>query len=119
MEDVTDGDEVVLPSWVDKDCTAQCCSHQHASQLITAVTKGSSWQAALFLCRCHNFGHISDELGRTILHVAVSCGCPLSVIKLLVKHGSLSAQDAESGWTALHRSLFYGQLSVAKYLIEV
>jgi len=120
MHDGEEEDEVVMvPCWVDMDCTVKCSSNQHASQLITAVTKSASWQAILFLSRCHNFGLVSDELGRTVLHVAASCGSSLSVIKFLVKYSNLSAQDAESGWTALHRALFYGQLSTARFLITV
>jgi len=110
-----------LPRWTDMDCTVHCTSTQHASELITAVSKvDSPWQAALFISRCHNFGLVSDDLGRTVLHVASSCCCPLSVVKLLVKHGSsLSAQDTESGWTVLHRALFYGQLAAARLFIAV
>jgi len=120
MQDSEEEDEpCTVPCWVDMDCTVHCSSCQHASQLIAAVTKATSWQSVLFLSRCHNFGIVSDELGRTVLHVAASCGCPLAVLKLLAKHSDLTAQDAESGWTALHRSLFYGQLSVARFLISV
>jgi len=119
MEDVEEEEEVMLPCWVDMDCTVQCSSSQHASQLITAVTKATPWQAILFLSRCHNFGLVSDEFGRTVLHVAASCGSSSFVIKLLVKYSNLSLQDAESGWTALHRALFYGQLSMARILIAV
>jgi len=119
MDDVEDDEEVILPCWVEMDCTAQCFSSQHASQLITAVTKAASWQAILFLSRCHNFGLVSDEFGRTVLHVAASCGSSSAVVKLLVKYSNLLVQDAESGWTALHRALFYGQLSVARFLIAV
>ena len=118
MDDVKE-EEVLVPYWVDMDCTVQCSSSQHASQLITAITKATSWQAILFLSRCHNFGLVSDEIGRTALHVAASCGSSLSVLKLLVKYSNLSAQDDESGWTALHRALFYGQLSVARFLVAV
>lgn len=119
MQEVEEEEEVMVPCWVDMDCTVQCSSSQHASQLITAVTKAACWQAILFLSRCHNFGLVSDELGRSVLHVAASCSSPLSVIKLLVKYSNLLAQDAESGWTALHRALFYGQLSIARFLIAV
>ena len=119
MEDDEEEDEVVVPCWADMDCAIQCSSSQHASQLITAVTKAPSSQAILFLSRCHNFGLVTDELGRTVLHVAASCGASSSVIKLLVKFSILSVQDTESGWTALHRALFYGQLSVARFLIAV
>ena len=119
MQDMEEEDEVTLPCWGEMDCAEQCSSSQHASQLITALTKASSWQAMLFLSRCHNFGRVSDELGRTALYVAASCGSSSAVMKMLVKCSNLSAQDTESGWTALHRALFYGQLSAARFLIAV
>jgi len=119
MEDVEEEDQVMVPCWVDMDCSVQCCSSQHASQLIAAVTKATSWQAILYLSRCHNFGLVADELGRTVLHVAASCGSSLFVIKFLAKYSNLSVRDAESGWTALHRALFYGHLSIARFLIAV
>jgi len=119
MEDAEEDDKVTVPCWADLDCADQCSSSQHASQLITAITKASSWQAMLFLSRCHNFGRVSDELGRTALHVAASCGSSSAVIKMLVKCSNLLAQDAESGWTALHRAVFYGHLSAARFLIAV
>jgi len=119
MQDDEEEDEVQVPCWADMDCTDQCSSSQHASELITALTKASSWQAMLFLSRCHNFGRVCDELGRTALHVAASCGSSPAVMKMLTRYSNLLAQDSESGWTALHRALFYGQLSAAKFLTAV
>ena len=120
MEDEEEEDEVLVPCWGgDMDCADLCSSSQHASHLITALTKASSWQAMLFLSRCHNFGRVCDDLGRTALHVAASCGSSLAIMKRLIKYSNLVAQDSESGWTALHRALFYGQLSTAKFLTAV
>ena len=31
----------------------------------------------------------------------------------------LNLKDVESGWTALHRAFFYGQIHCARILIEV
>jgi inhibitor of Bruton tyrosine kinase len=108
-----------VPKCADQDCGPKCSSSQHAAQLINAVTKASPLQSLLFLSRCHNAAYVRDRLGRTVLHVAAACGCATSVITELACHRDLSIQDLESGWTALHRALFYGQLASARLLISV
>lgn len=112
-------DDDAFPKCTDKDCGPKCSSSQHAAQLISAVTKASPLQSLLFLSRCHNAASVRDVLGRTVLHVAVSCGCATSVVAMLAHRCDLSVQDLESGWTALHRALFYGQLASARLLIDV
>lgn len=102
------------------DCNPGCRSCQHATQLISAITKGSDLQARLFISRCHSAESITDEFGRNLLHVAASCGRNDVVEWLIGRLGtSVAALDYESGWTALHRALFYGQLSTARLLIGV
>jgi len=112
-------DERSVPRCLDKDCGTKCVSSQHALQLIGAVTKGSPLQCQLFLSRCHNACSVRDVFGRTVLHVAASCGSDKSVIALLSHDADLNVQDLESGWTSLHRALFYGQLAAARLLIAV
>jgi hypothetical protein len=107
------------PRCAERDCTSRCVSAQHAHQLINAVTKGTMQQIMLYLSRCHNAAVIRDSLGRTVLHVAASCGCSQLIIELLSDGSDLNIQDLESGWTALHRSLFYGHLTTARHLIAV
>jgi len=102
------------------DCNPGCRSKQHAAQLISSITKGSDLQIRLFLSRCHNAESIVDEYGRNTLHVAASCGQDDVVEWLIAEQGaSLSAVDHESRWTALHRAVFYGQISTARLLIAV
>ena len=105
---------------VEMDCGPKCHSKKHAQQLLTAVTKGNSRQIQLFLSKCHNVASLRDAYGRTVLHVASSCGRVDTVQWLLTERGAdQSVKDIESGWTALHRALFYGQLAVARLLISV
>ena len=102
------------------DCRPRCRSKQHALQLIVAATKGSTSQLKLYLPTCHNLGHARDASGRSVLHVAASCGKWRTVEWLLAERGAeLASKDVESGWTALHRALFYGQLNTARRLIAV
>ena len=110
----------VISTSMDMDCGPRCRSQQHAAQLISAVTKGSVHQIISFLSRCHNVDNLCDSYGRTVLHLAASCGKP-HVLQWLTtdRNCSLTAQDRESGWTALHRALFYGQLTSARLLSQV
>ena len=59
---------------ISKDCEKKCRSKSHAGELIIAASKGSTGQAQAFVLRCWNGGIIADEFGRTVLHIAASCG---------------------------------------------
>ncbi|KAA8644251.1 BTB domain and ankyrin repeat protein [Aspergillus tanneri] len=63
-----------------------------------------------------------DQLGRTLLHLVVSSAKPSAVrfaISLLeVPFLDIYAQDWESGWTALHRALYAGNVTIAQALIS-
>ena len=56
-----------------------------------------------------------DWLGRTVLHLAVSCLDPaaLEYVRLLLGHPKIdiNSMDTESRWTALHRALYVGNLA--------
>lgn len=62
-----------------------------------------------------------DSFGRTILHHAVSSTSEEAIefVKALLDIPVLDlyAQDAESGWTALHRALYHGRISIAHALM--
>ena len=62
-----------------------------------------------------------DGFGRTLLHHAASSRQPNAVgfvIALLaIPYLDLYAQDAESGWTALHRALYFGNVAIAQALM--
>ena len=102
------------------DCGRRCCSKNHAAELIAAVTKGTTKQAKLFLSKCFNAGTVRDRFGRTALHIAVSCGKRELVEWLIEEHkANVKATDHESGWSSLHRAVYYGQLPVIKVLLLV
>lgn len=63
-----------------------------------------------------------DHLGRTVLHLAAADSGPRAteLVAILLNHPSINVnlQDAESGWTALHRALYAGNLSIALSLLS-
>ncbi|XP_040409954.1 inhibitor of Bruton tyrosine kinase isoform X4 [Cygnus olor] len=102
------------------DCTAKCRSLQHALDVISVVTRGSEGQIKAFLSSyCYNAATIKDAFGRNVLHLASSCG-KKGVLDWLAetKGVDLSAKDKESGWTALHRSIFYGYIDCVLSLLK-
>ncbi|KAJ8099254.1 hypothetical protein POJ06DRAFT_131589 [Lipomyces tetrasporus] len=60
----------------------------------------------------------TDEYGRTILHLACSQN-KIEFVSALCKCPGLDilATDLESGWTALHRALYAGNVAIAQLLI--
>lgn len=102
-------------------CTTKCRSHEHAEDVVAAVTRGSEGQLRLFLSlHCHNAATLRDHFGRTALHMAASMGKKALLEWLLeIKNSDLTVKDKESGWTALHRSAFYGQIHCLISLVKV
>ncbi|TRY93656.1 hypothetical protein DNTS_001112 [Danionella cerebrum] len=102
------------------DCTTKCRSERHADEVIAAITSGSEGcLQAFLLSHCHNACTLRDEFGRSALHLAASLGKRDLVQWLLEsKQADLQAKDRESGWTALHRSAFYGQIHCLIALIK-
>ncbi|XP_066558364.1 inhibitor of Bruton tyrosine kinase [Amia ocellicauda] len=102
------------------DCTAKCRSIQHAQDIISALTKGTEGQLRAFLsAHCHNAATLKDDFGRTALHFAASLGKKGLVDWLLALKGAdLGVKDKESGWTALHRSVFYGHIHCLMSLVK-
>lgn len=102
------------------DCTSRCKSWSHADLVLSSITKGTVPEIQTY-CRylCHNFWSLTDPIGRTALHVAASLG-KVELVKWLLEqcHAEVDARDRESGWTALHRAVFYGQLHCAKVLLQ-
>lgn len=90
------------------------------SKRSAVVTPGSGARSnAVVLTR----GDINarDAFGRTLLHHAVSSHREnaLEFVRALLELPLLDlyAQDTESGWTALHRALYYGNIAAAQALM--
>ncbi|XP_017362184.1 inhibitor of Bruton tyrosine kinase isoform X2 [Cebus imitator] len=101
------------------DCTSKCRSLKHALDILSVVTKGSENQIKAFLSsHCCNAATIKDVFGRNALHLVSSCG-KKGVLDWLIQKGvDLLVKDKESGWTALHRSIFYGHIDCVWSLLK-
>ncbi|XP_053614873.1 inhibitor of Bruton tyrosine kinase [Plodia interpunctella] len=106
------------------DCTRRCKSRSHGQALTSAITKRSSSDEALacfIKATCANFVKAFDFEGRTALHMSASRG-RARLMDWLVRHSSvafINARDRESGYTPLHRSIFYGQIHAAVSLMKI
>ncbi|KAJ8411489.1 hypothetical protein AAFF_G00162970 [Aldrovandia affinis] len=102
------------------DCTPKCRSLAHADEVLAALTAGSEGRLRAFLVsHCHNAPSLRDGHGRTALHLAASLGRrPLLEWMLDCKGADLLVKDKESGWTAVHRSAFYGHIHCLVPLVK-
>lgn len=109
---------------VEVDCTSRCRSRSHGQALTSAITKRSISDEALasfIKGTCANFIKAFDFEGRTALHTAASRG-RIALMDWLIRHSSeafINARDRESGYTPLHRSVFYGQIHAAVALMKI
>lgn len=103
------------------DCTPTCRLPDHASIILSAITREDlpTFQSIVKKV-CSNPANLTDRLGRHAIHVAASCG-KTDILEWLIKECKvdIGLRDLESGWTPLHRSLFYGKLSCAVKLLQV
>ncbi|KAM4865640.1 inhibitor of Bruton tyrosine kinase isoform 1-T2 [Thomomys bottae] len=101
------------------DCTARCRSLEHALDILSVITKGSENQIKAFLSsHCYNAATTKDAFGRNALHLASSCGKKGVLDWLMEKGVDPLVKDKESGWTALHRSIFYGHIDCVWSLLK-
>lgn len=105
------------------DCTNKCQSTQHGDTITAAITKRSvpdSDLASYLAYTCCCCQSVRDSTGKTALHISASCG-RTDLVRWLVENrdANINARDKESGYTALHRSLFYGKIDVAVELVKL
>ncbi|KAI4112455.1 MAG: hypothetical protein LQ345_006399 [Seirophora villosa] len=85
-----------------------------------STTKSTRSAASLLLTRADV--NIKDSTGCTLLHHIASSSSEeahqFAVALLAIPLLDLYVQDAESGWTALHRALYFSNITIAQYLIE-
>ncbi|KAF8528711.1 hypothetical protein JB92DRAFT_2862754 [Gautieria morchelliformis] len=98
---------------------------QTNTQSVPALSSsgGKSWTRNAFSSLApHIDVNAKDWLGRSILHIA--CAAPetssLAYIRLLLAHSNINVNlpDTESRWTALHRSLYAGNIAASQLLMQ-
>lgn len=105
-----------------KDCSHKCVSKKHADELTRAIIEGFNFEEQVIplLQTCHNVSSNKDSMGRTALQVAATYG-RVKILSWLLSHDlqpQIHAKDDESGYSALHRAFFYGQLQAARILLK-
>ena len=69
-------------------------------------------------CLAGNEINNRDHAGLTVLHRAASSSSPnaISFALALIEHPAIDLyiQDKENGWTALHRALYFGNVTIAR-----
>ena len=92
---------------------ARKASGQHGNSGGTKTTGGMLGRADI---------NSRDYAGLTILHRAASLisANAITFAFLLIEHPAvdLYIQDTESGWTALHRALYFGNITIARAIID-
>ena len=104
------------------ECNYKCKSKKDALKLISVIVRSGDTESLLYLATtgiCNTPGKVSDTSGRSPLHIASSVG-KLKVVDWLLrfKGAQVNAKDGESGYSALHRAIFHGQLHIAKALVS-
>ena len=102
------------------DCTPYCASLVHAAVVLGSVALGNHRLVQHCASLCSNYCRITDNSGRSPLHVAASRG-HTHIVEWLVarKRVAVDTVDGESGWSALHRSVYFGELGTAVTLVKV
>ena len=93
--------------------------------LSNSMSKSPRWESVAAAMATHAASSVvnrRDIEGRTTLHLVVSSAnsnVP-AYIELLLEspYININLQDYESGWTALHRALYVGNLSAARLLMN-
>lgn len=103
-----------------KECSPKCVSKKHADELSQAISNADNFEEQVItqLQTCYNVSSNKDSMGRTALQVAASFGRVKILSWLLSQDVQVHAKDEESGYSALHRAFFYGQLQSARVLLK-
>ena len=106
---------------MEAECTSRCCSKKHADYIFSAITKDKEHEEKVlnFLASCSNVAANRDSYGRNALHVAASLG-RVKIIQWLLsaKDANVHVKDSESGYSPLHRAVYFGQLHAARSLLN-
>lgn len=103
-----------------EECSPKCSSRKHADKIVSAIINGFDFEENVIklLPTCYNVAVNKDSLGRTPLQVAATFG-RMKILDWLLSHDAhVNAKDEESGYSALHRAFYFGQLQAARTLLQ-
>ncbi len=81
------------------------------------AAKINDYEYLHFLLSHGNDANERNDIGLNCLHIAATFGS-LECAKVLTAYGvDLESKDWESGWTALHRAIYFNQTAVAIFLV--
>ncbi|XP_057374411.1 inhibitor of Bruton tyrosine kinase-like [Daphnia carinata] len=103
-----------------EECTTKCCSRKHADNIFSAILAGNQYEemAVKLLPTCSNIATNKDSFGRTGLQIAASFGRMKILLWLCSHEAHIHSKDEESGYSALHRSFYFGQLQAGRALLQ-
>ncbi|XP_047125395.1 inhibitor of Bruton tyrosine kinase isoform X1 [Hydra vulgaris] len=104
------------------DCTQNCCLKRHGDYLVSAFSSEDlETLKQIIKVKCSNPFRILDSYGRSIFHIVASLG-RIDVLEWLCSEQKsknvFHIKDKESGYTALHRALYYGNIDCAILLYK-
>ncbi|CAF3541483.1 unnamed protein product [Rotaria sp. Silwood1] len=106
---------------IEIDCTPKCRSTTHYLDLIRVASQSISIPIILnYICRCGNCAKGHDKYGRTLIQVCSALSNKWPIIDWLLKQKKvdINTKNLESGYTALHYSVFYGRIDNSVNLIK-
>ena len=118
------------------DCTKKCTSKSCATKIFQKIAESESYEDLLSAINkiCLNSRTKTDQLNRTILDIACSVGNLEILPELLDKNRNdennnnnesngqicdIYNKDLESGYTCLHRCIYYGRISCLIELVRI
>ena len=118
------------------DCTKKCTSKSCATKIFQKIAESESYEDLLSAINkiCLNSRTKTDQLSRTILDIACSVGNLEILPELLDKNKNdeknnnyesngqicdIYNKDLESGYTCLHRCIYYGRISCLIELVRI
>jgi len=105
------------------DCNANCRYKKHGDYISSVVSKEALEESKnLILKRCANPFRNTDSSGRILLHIASTYDRGDIIDWLVSDQRVLSyihTRDRESGWSALHRAVYYGHIDCVSKLFKL
>nr|CAB3255180.1 inhibitor of Bruton tyrosine kinase [Phallusia mammillata] len=106
-------------------CLPKCTFVGCVDNVNSVILRGTLHQVKEYVrSHCINALYRQDSNGRTPLHVTASCG-KADILHWLLEQAkespstfNVNCKDVESGWTALHRAVYFGRVGCVVALLQ-